>query len=136
MTNKKIDKFDQFVDFISSDSEISSSPQSLKRLQDTLAMQIERAHKAGKKSWLSRAPLERKKFEDQVNELLDRLTKQFGSRSELLTAIKNGSLGGMAQQKLQLQFRNRSVDELSDADLISIIGDQEMLELLKQKDKK
>ncbi len=136
MANKKLDKLGQLADFSSSDGEISSSPQSLKRLQDTINEQLTRAEKAGKKSWLSRAPAERKKFETKVSGLLDRLTEKFGSREELLAAIKNGLLGGAAQKKLQLQFRNRSVDELSDDDLMSVVGDQEVLELLKSEEEK
>lgn len=136
MANKKTDKFDQFAEFLSGDDQIDSSPQSLKRLQDTISNQLARADKAGKKSWLSRAPEERKQFESKISGLLDRLTKKFGSRDDLLKAIQNGLLGGSAQQKLQLQFRNRSVDELSDADLMSIVGDQEILELLKKEDEK
>jgi hypothetical protein len=136
MANKKLDKFGQLADFSSSDGEISSSPQSLKRLQDTVDEQLARAEKAGKKSWLSRAPAGRKEFEAKVSGLLDRLTEKFGSRDELLAAIKNGLLGGAAQKKLQLQFRNRSVDELSDDDLMSLVGDQEVLELLKREEEK
>lgn len=136
MANKKRDKFDQFAEFLSNDDVIESSAESLKRLDDVISTQLERANKASKKSWLSRAPAERKKFEAKVSGLLDRLTKKFGSREELVGAIQKGLLGGGAQQKLQLQFRNRSVDQLSDSDLMSILGDQEILELLKQEGEK
>ncbi len=136
MPSKKTDSFKQFADFLSSDDEIASSSESLKRLKDTVSIQLERANKAGKKSWISRAPVERKQFEAKLDGLLEQLTKKFGSREELLSAIRNGVLGGGAQSKLQLQFRNRSVDQMSDADLMSIVGDQEILELLKQLDQK
>lgn len=136
MRNKKISEFDKLADFLDCDEPITSSAESLKRLDEAIAFQLERANKAGKKSWMARARKERTEFESSIQGLLGRLSDKFGSRAELIRAIETGVLGDGARSKLQLQFRNRNVDELSDADLMAIIGDQEILQRLKLLDAK
>lgn len=133
MNRKFNSEFERLADFLfeeEGDSEISSA--SKLRLEKCISEQLERANKISKRSWISRAQAERKKFEESAKNIVSSLTEKYGSRADLVSAIQNGLLGGGIQQRYLLGFRNRRIDELSDEDLRSIIGDQEILELLKK----
>lgn len=128
MNKNSKSKFELFADFLYSDefAELESSKESLLRFQEKLKEQLDRADKAHKKGWKERASLARSKFQESAQNIISDLASHYGSRQDLIKAIQNGVLGG----DLQVQFRNRKIDELSDDELRSIIGDKELLDLL------
>ena len=131
--NKKFkSEFERSADFLHQPGEAESSSASVLRFEKCISEQLERAKSASKKGWLVRAQAERNKFEDSAKDLISNLAKKYGSRADLISAIQQGLLGTNAKERLLLQFRNRKVNELSDDDLRSIVGDQEILELLKK----
>lgn len=131
MKNKKVEEFEKFIEFVDSDEGLSSK-EAKERLNDRVKSQLLRAKSVSGKSWISEASANRKKFNEASQGLIKELKNKMGSNAEIVGAIRNGSFGAGAKQKLQVQFRNRSVNDLSDEDLLSIIGDQKLLELLKQ----
>lgn len=135
MKTKNSSILDKLADFIYDDMDINEtcSPESLARFDHGLQKQMERAKVSAKKSWLSRAPMERSNFTNQIKTRAAEVISRFKNKEELIQAIQNGLLGGSAKQQFQLQFRNRRVDELSEEDLRSIIDDQEILNLLNKK---
>jgi len=126
--------FEMFADFLFSDAfcDLESSKESLVRFEAKLKEQLERGRKALKKSWIGRASAARTQFEESAKNVVSELSKMYGSRKELMKAIQDGILGGEIKSRLQVQFRNRKIDELSDEELRSIVGDQELLEILKK----
>jgi hypothetical protein len=125
-------KFENFADFLFQIDAEGPSAESVLRLEKCISEQLERAKTASKKSWLGRAQAERKKFEESTKDLISNLAMKYGSRPDLISAIQNGLLGTGAKDRLLLQFRNRKADQLSDDDLRAIVGDQEILELLRK----
>ena len=136
MAKEKASNFEKFAKFISdSDSEITSSPESLSRLSNTINLQLQRAAKAeqkDKKAWIARSQAKRDAFAETAKNTVSKIREKFKTKEELINAIQTGLLGEGAQRKFQLQFRNKSADELSESDLRSIIEDQELLEILKK----
>lgn len=134
MLSQTDSEFELFVEFLFSDAfcEIESSTESLLRFETKLKEQLERARKALKKGWIEKAKEKRLQFEGSAKTAISELSKIYGSREDLINAIQNGLLGKDVKSRLQVQFRNRTIDEISDEDLRSIVGDQQLLEILKK----
>lgn len=132
MANKKIGEFEKLAEFLADDPEALSPLVGKDRLKQTIKMQLQRLKMSKSQSWIAEAAAERNDFNSSTKGLIEKLSKEFGSRSELLAAIKNGKFGVGPTNQYQVQYRNRSIDQLSDDDLLSLIGDQVALELLKK----
>lgn len=132
MANKKIGEFEKFAKFVADDAEELSSPAGKARLNQTIKTQLERIKKQKSKSWILEAGAAKKEFNSKAQGLIEKLCAEYGSRAELLAAIKSGKLGAAPIHQYQIQYRNRSIDQLTDDDLLSILGDQLALDLLKK----
>lgn len=139
--NEKKSGLDTFVDFLHSvemNEEgkigIHSSKESVHRYLEGLREILEQSQRMKKHAWLRKAKVDRARFSEKIDKGLESLKKKFGSRSEIIDAIKGGLLGKGAQLGFQHQFRNKNVEELSDEDLKSILDDQIIIELLEKEE--
>lgn len=127
-------EFEMFAEFLFSDAfcDLESSKESLARFELKLKEQLERGRKAFKKQWIGRSKAARIQFAESAKNILSDFYKIYGSREELIKSIQQGLLGAETKSRLQVQFRNRKIEELSDEELRSIIGDQALIEILKK----
>lgn len=132
MTNSKLDKFLDLVDS-AFDGEIETPPTEMARLQVKMNALLAEAKKLEQQSWKVNAKLERANFASELKGQIESIISQFGSTKGLMEEILNGRLGTGAQHTLQTQFRNKKPEELSEKDIRAILGDQKILELLKNK---
>ena len=92
---------------------------------------LKEADRALRRKKLDNANEERARFSDSLKDAAKSFFG-FDSRKELMDAILGGRFGSTAQGRLQVQFRNRSPEELSDNDLKALLEDQQILELLEK----
>lgn len=135
MTNSKLDKFLNLVD-ASFEGELESSPADMANLQMKLHNLLKEAKQLEQQSWKVTAKAERAKFAEDLKGQIADIVAQYGNKKKLLEEILKGALGGAAKFKLQTQFRNAKPEDLSEKDIQSILGDQKVLELLKNSKKK
>lgn len=137
---KPNEKFDQFLNFLNDTSSVDAPTLrkdleadgiNMKRIDDGVASILKEVDRAIKRTQLDRAKEQRASFGQTLKDAA-KTTFGFGSRKELVDAILSGKFGGVAQGRLQVQFRNRKPDELSDEDLKGLLDDQEILALLEK----
>lgn len=130
MNDKKKGQISKFIEFVHDASlgNLHSSPESLKRFDDGLAVLLKKAKEAQAHSWISKAKGEIAAFAEQS---IKAVSSKFAglSRQQLLAEIKKQIDGGL---NFQHQFRNKKPDDLSDDELRSILDDQEILKDLKK----
>lgn len=135
MTNSKLDKFLNLVD-ASFEGELESSPADMANLQMKLHNLLKEAKHLEQQSWKVTAKVERAKFAEDLKSQVADIVAQYGDKKKLLEEILKGGLGGAAKFNLQTQFRNIKPEDLSEKDIQAILGDQKVLELLKNSKKK
>lgn len=132
MSKSKIEKLLNLIQ--ESDSyELETSNEIMENLQIKMNVLLSEAKKLETQSWKQTAKLEREAFGAIVKNQISILLDSYGGRDGLLQAISNGVLGVEAQLKYQTQFRNKNINQLTDDEIKSILGDQKILELLKSK---
>lgn len=132
MSKSKIEKLLNLIQ--ESDSyELETSNEDMANLQVKMNVLLSEAKKLEKQSWKQTAKLEREAFGSIVKNQISSLLDSYGGREGLLKAISNGVLGVEAQLKYQTQFRNKNINQLTDEEIKSILGDHKILELLKSK---
>lgn len=133
-------KIERLLDFLQNDDvedtavlrgNLEKAGVDLSRIEARLASSLKDADRAIKRKALERASEERSKFGESLKDAAKNLFG-FSSRQELMDAILKGRFGETAQGRLQVQFRNRNPEELSDNDLKGLLEDQQILELLEK----
>lgn len=134
MSNTRKPTTDDLIDFLydPSDESFSSSKESVARFDEGLKRILERGQRNAKQGWKERGRKQIDEFRASTQNTIKEFIDQFGSREALVSHILSGGLGTQAQRHLQVQFRNRSVDELSEQDLKSVLADVKLLELLSE----
>lgn len=130
MTKEKKFELDNMLDFIFSfdpaesgtDESLGISEAAMTRFNSGVSKALENFNKRMKKSWIKTGAEKRSKFQELLKDKVSKV-KELLDRESIINAIRSGELG----LRLQTQFRNRTVDMLSDEELTVILEDQELL---------
>lgn len=131
MTNKT-PKSDSFLFLLEGNpnDDFGVNEESLEKFKKRLSPLLQKANNLEKKSWKASAASERLLFQKEIEKNIKEIIGKYGSKLELINAVIRGNLGPDSLVRYQTQFRNRDTEELSENDLINLLGDQKILELM------
>lgn len=137
MSDKKvqIDDLLKIISDVSSEdvpkerAELEKNGINFSKLDEGLNKILDQAKEA-KPSWLAAAADKRKRFQDIIEKSQERINLNLVEVKKTFEDIKSGKYGNLPQQKLLMQFRNKSSNEITEQELINFLKDQELLRIL------
>lgn len=97
---------------------------------DSRVMSLFKEETSTKPAWLKAAGEKRQRIEEVAKSIKAKIQIDTNKVAEIISDIKNGKLGSLAQQKLAAQFRNKGDGNISEQELIDILRDCDLLQLL------